>query len=95
MNFECLKGLQERLSRELTEMRPFQSTHHVVMARTSELDAWNGARDFAHLTNIDNFLTTKAEYDEHGGEYFKEHNGSNQYIKTPSKAKSTGDFKQN
>ncbi|XP_028041509.1 actin-related protein 5 isoform X1 [Bombyx mandarina] len=77
-------GLKERLERELLEMRPFKSTHKVVMAKNPSLDAWYGARDFASSNAFENFCITKEDYLEMGGEYLKEHYASNPYFKSPA-----------
>lgn len=53
------------------------------MANTKE-DGWHGAREFANLPNINDYLTTRNDYMEYGGEYFKEHNASNRFVKTPA-----------
>lgn len=78
-----LLGLRERLSREMTEMRPFQTNHSIIMAHITELDAWNGARVFADSPNIGNYLISRNEYNEYGGEYLKEHDASNRFFRTP------------
>ncbi|XP_041982359.1 actin-related protein 5 isoform X1 [Aricia agestis] len=77
-------GLKERLERELLEMRPFQSTHKVVMATNPSLDAWYGARDFACSNEFENWCISKEDYYEMGGEYLKEHHASNRYQKSPA-----------
>ncbi|KAJ6649385.1 Actin-related protein 5 [Pseudolycoriella hygida] len=78
------KGLKERLSRELLEMRPFESTHRIFTSSNASLDAWFGAKDVANSTNLDDYLTTKSDYMEKGGEYLKEHPCSNNYHQTPA-----------
>lgn len=65
-------------------MRPFQSTHKVVMSKNPSLDAWCGARDFAGSNDFESYCTTKEEYYEMGGEYLKEHYASNNYFKSPA-----------
>lgn len=77
-------GLKERLVRELTEIRPFQTSFNVVIADDPSLDAWTSARAFANSDNFDQFTTTKADFQEYGGEYFKEHFASNRYFPTPA-----------
>ncbi|CAG4942502.1 unnamed protein product [Parnassius apollo] len=77
-------GLKGRLERELLEMRPFQSTHKVIIAKNPSLDAWYGARDFAGSNEFENWCITKEEYYEMGGEYLKEHHASNKYYKSPA-----------
>lgn len=77
-------GLKERLDRELLEMRPFQTSHKVTMAKNASLDGWYGAREFANNgKELKKALLTKAEYEEKGGEYFKEFFASNRYFSTP------------
>ncbi|XP_055917428.1 actin-related protein 5 [Eupeodes corollae] len=79
-----LPGLKERISKELLEMRPFQSPHNIFMADSASLDAWFGARDIARSEKLGEFLTTKYDYEEMGGEYFKEHPTSNYFFNTPA-----------
>lgn len=78
------KGLKERLSRELMEIRPFQSTHKIFASSNASLDSWYGAKDIANSDNLDDYLTTKADYTEKGGEYLREHPCSNKYHQTPA-----------
>lgn len=80
----ALKGLQERLSRELMEMRPFQSTHKIFTSSNATLDAWYGAKDVANSADLEHYLTTKSDYLENGGEYLREHQCSNKYHQTPA-----------
>lgn len=75
--------MKERLSRELLEMRPFQSPHCVNMAKNPSLDPWHGACSFAKNKKIEKHLITQQEYNEMGGEYIKEHYASNKYYVTP------------
>lgn len=65
------------------QIRPFQSKYNVVLAQNINLDAWHGARDLANSSNFNEYLTTKNDYLEYGGEYFKEHYASNKYFATP------------
>lgn len=76
-------GLLGRLERELREIRPFGSSFQVNIAKNPNLDAWYGARDFGLNSNLKNYLVTRKEYEEKGGEYFKEHPMSNMYHKSP------------
>ena len=79
-----LPGLMERLNKELLEMRPFQSTFAVKLAKDPSLDAWNGARKFATTVgNLQNYQITRDDYNEKGGEYIKEYYASNAYFPTP------------
>ncbi|XP_053988815.1 actin-related protein 5 isoform X2 [Hylaeus anthracinus] len=76
-------GLLERLNRELREMRPFDSNFQINIAKNTSIDAWYGARDFGLNGNLPEFLVSKKEYEEKGGEYFKEHSTSNTYTRSP------------
>ncbi|XP_055856097.1 actin-related protein 5 [Episyrphus balteatus] len=78
-----LPGLKERISKELLEMRPFQSPHNIFMADSASLDAWFGTRDLSRSELLAEFLTTKQDYEEKGSEYFKEHPTSNYFFNTP------------
>lgn len=72
------------MSRELLEMRPFQTPHKINLAKDAVLDSWYGARNFANSSdNIKYFITNK-DYEEMGGEYLKEHYASNKYFRTPA-----------
>lgn len=77
-------GFTSRMEKELQEMRPFKSKFRVNIARNSSLDAWYGARDFAAQSESKEFLITREEYDEAGGEYLKEHRASNMYYPSPA-----------
>ncbi|XP_036333793.1 actin-related protein 5 isoform X1 [Rhagoletis pomonella] len=72
-------GLKERLSKELREMRPFQTPFQIYAAQSPELDAWIGAKDFAHSNVFSDSLSSKKDYEEKGSDYFKEHSYSNRY----------------
>lgn len=77
-------GLRERLTRELMQIRPFQSKYNINIASNVNFDAWHGAKDFANSSEFNNFLTTKDDYLEFGGEYLKEHYAGNRYFPTPA-----------
>lgn len=48
------------------------------------LDAWFGMQQWARMvSDLTNVSTTRQDYEEKGGEYFKEHQLSNHYIPTP------------
>lgn len=51
------------------------------------LDAWYGARKFALSPLFTTRSITRAEYEEKGGEYLKEHWASNRYFPTPMSSK--------
>lgn len=79
-----LSGLKARIERELMSIRPFQTPYKVILAENSTLDAWNGARDMATAADFQQYLTTRNDYLEFGGECFREHFASNRYFSTPS-----------
>ncbi|XP_054739499.1 actin-related protein 5 [Anastrepha obliqua] len=72
-------GLKERLSKELREMRPFQTPFQIFSAQSPELDSWFGAKDFANSNDFTESLSSKKDYEEKGYDYFKEHLYSNRY----------------
>ena len=47
------------------------------------LDAWLGARQWVTSSGIGNVWITRAEYQEKGGDYLKEHMASNRYLPHP------------
>lgn len=67
----------------MMQIRPFQTAYNVVAAKNLNLNAWHGARDLAISSNFKEYLTTKNDYLEYGGEYLKEHYASNRYFSTP------------
>ncbi|XP_012282152.1 actin-related protein 5 [Orussus abietinus] len=76
-------GLLERLKRELREIRPFGSTFQINIAKNTSLDSWYGARDFGLSGNLPEYLVSRKEYEENGGEYLKDHSASNTYSRSP------------
>lgn len=76
-------GVKERLERELLQMRPFKSKFQVNIAKNTNLNAWHGARDFAQSDSLPEFLISRKDYEEKGGEYFKVHSASNLYFPSP------------
>jgi actin-related protein 5 len=79
-----IPGLKERLIKDVTSFRPFQSVIKVRISNSPSLNAWFGARDLASDYNsLKSYLVTKAEYSEKGGEYLKEHEASNIYLTSP------------
>ena len=77
-------GLVDRLTRELREIRPFQSTFNISVTREPLLSTWLAMRDFASSDDLPKYLVTKEEYAEKGGEFFKEHLASNLYQPSPA-----------
>ncbi|XP_065091690.1 actin-related protein 5 [Ochlerotatus camptorhynchus] len=84
-----IRGFQERLSRELQQILPFQSVYNLKVAGDPGLDGWKGASQFAGSDEFKQSLINRQLYDECGGEYFKEHVASNFYYSTPSQNSST------
>ncbi|EPQ16267.1 Actin-related protein 5 [Myotis brandtii] len=69
------------MEKELLAMSPFQSSFQVQLASNPLLDAWYGPRDWAlDQLGDDAVWITRKEYEEKGGEYFKEHSASNIYV---------------
>lgn len=69
-----IRGVQERLRAELLAMRPFQSTFSVSCAKNPRLDSWKGARQCATQRDfLNKFSIRKADYEEKGGDYLREH----------------------
>lgn len=80
-----LPGLKERLERELTEIRPFRSTHKITIAGDVSLDAWNGAQQFTRDHAAEDIFISRQHYQEFGGESsLKSHAASNKFFETPS-----------
>ncbi|CAH2292729.1 actin-related 5 [Pelobates cultripes] len=73
-------GFRDRMVKELLQMRPFGSFFQVSVASNPALDAWHGASDWAleNAEGEDGWIS-RAEYEEKGGEYLKEHSASNRY----------------
>lgn len=68
----------------MREIRPFETNFNVNVSSNTNLDAWYGARDFANSNDLKQYLTTKQDFEEFGGEYLKEHYASNRYFSTPA-----------
>ncbi|EDV91244.1 GH15134 [Drosophila grimshawi] len=78
------RGLKQRLSKELLELRPFQSTFAIYESQDPTLAAWLGACLLASERNFaETSLTTRQQYQDRGSEYFREHRASNLYYPTP------------
>jgi len=79
-NFNAFKS---RIDWELTKMRPFKSSFNVTCAGSPSLDAWHGARKFALSNHLAAGSITRAQYEEMGEGYLREHVASNRWIPTP------------
>ncbi|XP_074654369.1 actin-related protein 5-like [Tubulanus polymorphus] len=72
--------LKDRLEVELLASRPYQSSFSIYTADNPVLDAWLGARKLACSPIFKDCVITRADYQEKGGEYLKEHSRSNQFF---------------
>lgn len=90
-----LIGLKERLNREMMQIRPFQAVYNIVVAKDVNSNAWHGARDLANSNSFSEYLISKNDYLEYGGEYIKEHYASNKYFPTPSQTSIEPDITNN
>ncbi|XP_037732419.1 actin-related protein 5 [Drosophila subpulchrella] len=77
------RGLKERLTKELLEMRPFQSTFAIYESDEATLSAWLGACVLAREPSFGKTLFTRQDLQEHGSEFFREHRASNLFYPTP------------
>ena len=50
---------------------------NVVKAFDAKIDAWRGARTFVQDKKVENIAVSRAEYEECGHNYLKEHGCSN------------------
>ncbi|KAK9506840.1 hypothetical protein O3M35_008702 [Rhynocoris fuscipes] len=79
-----LKGLANRLTREIVQIRPFKSKVGVRLSKNPSFGSWFGSREFAMNKDLlASSMITRADYQEKGAEYLKEHKRSNPYFKTP------------
>ncbi|PWA03572.1 hypothetical protein BB558_000292 [Smittium angustum] len=83
--FASVKGFSSRLYNDLVPILPIGTEMNIKMASDLALDAWKGAalwtKDVSENSNQKNVFMTREEYNEYGGEYFKEHEYSNLYKK--------------
>lgn len=71
------QGFDERLRSDLRTCLPLDAPMMVRMAKDPLLDAWKGAAEWACSAESTPAFVTRAEYQEMGGEYIKEHNMGN------------------
>ena len=74
----------DRVRTDLQAMRPFKSSFSVHAAGDALLDAWRGGCSWANSVDSETAFVSRAEYEENGAEFFKEHVTSNLSI-TPTK----------
>ncbi|KAF6211304.1 hypothetical protein GE061_014421 [Apolygus lucorum] len=78
-----LPGLKEKIISQLIEVRPFKSRVNVRIVPQPSLGAWYGCKQFASNPDSRQYFVTRAEYDEKGGDYLKEHSRSNLFNPLP------------
>ena len=72
------RGFEERLEMELRGVLPAEAVLKVRKARDPILDAWRGARDWAAKGEaVGRDCVTRAEWQEKGSDYLKEHGWGN------------------
>ena len=71
------RGFQERLQRELTSVLPVDAVMRVRRAEDPLLDPWKGAAAWAREDGWTKARVSRAEYEDKGSEYMKEHNLGN------------------
>ncbi|ELT93653.1 hypothetical protein CAPTEDRAFT_223173 [Capitella teleta] len=87
-------SFEERLSKELQEMLPFQSKFSVHKAQDPVLGPWKGACKWTASPLYSKFCISKQDYDEYGGEYIKTCPITNQYVPTPASLKIASQIKK-
>lgn len=78
-----LPGFEQRVFRELQEMRPLGSNINVKLADLPFLDSWFGAKKFANEEDFHKYLLTPEMYAELGADYFVKNSCSNLYAPLP------------
>ena len=72
------EGFEQRVMRDLTSCLPANAPLVVRRARDPHLDAWRGAATWARAGKAsEKAFVTRADFDEKGGEYLKEHSLGN------------------
>ncbi|KAL9104631.1 MAG: hypothetical protein Q9163_000435 [Psora crenata] len=71
------QGFEERLGRDLRAVLPVNAVLKLRKAEDPLLDAWKGAAAWAKEEGFKKARVTRAEYEEKGSEYMKEHNLGN------------------
>lgn len=74
------RSFTERVTGELTSIRPAGASFEVSKAKDPMLDAWRGAQQWCSTDEeaFHNALTSRHEYEEAGPHYLKEHGLANQ-----------------
>lgn len=75
-----LPGFKNRVQRDFTQFLPTETPLHVRTAKDPLLDAWHGMYKWANSDDSKHAYVTKAEFEEYGPEYIKEHGLGNACI---------------
>ena len=77
-----LPGLHTRLRNTLTPLLPFRAPLKILSSPDTDprLDAWKGMARWAQTEDAKTARVTRAEYEEYGGEWVKEHPWGNAAI---------------
>lgn len=78
-----LPGFEQRIYRDLREIRPLESRINVKLSDSSLLGSWLGAKEFANKPDFHKYLLTPEMYAEFGGDYFIQNSCSNLYCPLP------------
>lgn len=78
-----IPGLKERVEADLRCVRPFMSSIGVHVVDNPAYSSWIGARNWWTAADRTSAAITKKEYDEHGGDFLREHSLSNTFYPTP------------
>jgi actin-related protein 5 len=74
-----LPNFRARIEFELRQLRPVGAPIGVRMARDAQWDAWRGAARLCSSTPFEQIFMTRAEWEEQGPDYLKEHSHSNRW----------------
>jgi len=75
--YAMFDSLDERIHRDLRAVLPAGAKLNIRKARNPLTDAWSGAAKWGRDLQHRQFFITRAEYDEMGGDYIKEHHLGN------------------
>lgn len=78
-----LPGLKERVHADLVSCRPFRSFSQVQAIANPGMSGWHGAKRWGRSEDFRQSQVTRQEYEEAGGEYFRDHVASNLFCPTP------------
>ena len=71
--YSLFQGFEERLRNELRAVLPAEMEMNLRKAKDPVLDAWRGAASWARTAESRDAFVSKAEWEEKGGEYLREH----------------------